>query len=146
MNSTQLANGFYLAWARGTTLYGRWATEHNLSYTELSVLYTLVKMGPTSQKTICDCYGLPKQTVNNCIREYIKLNYVRLEANENDKRVKKVILTKIGENFSQILLAPLFRIEEYICRNINSDKLAQAIETRELFNTIFEKEMEKEEQ
>lgn len=88
-------------------------------------------------------YGLPKQTVNSCIKDLKDKNYVLLQANPQDKREKIVTLTEPGILFSKDKLDSLFRIEEFICRNISSENFVQAIETRELFNTLFEKEMER---
>lgn len=135
---------FYTAWARGTGLYVQWASNHGMSYPELSVLYALVTKGPVTQKNICENYGLPKQTVNHCIRHFESQNHLRLEASIHDKREKRIILTEKGERHALNLLKPLFEIEAYISRNINSDQFVQAIETRELFNTLFEKAMKRE--
>lgn len=137
-------NDFYSSWTRGTALYVKWAANYGISYTELSVLYALITKGPITQKNISENYGLPKQTINHCIRDFESKNYLRLEPNKHDKREKDIILTEKGTSFAQNLLEPLFKIESYICRNISSDKFIQAIETRELFNMLFEKAMEKE--
>ena len=137
-------NDFYASWTRGTALYVKWAADHGISYTELSVLYALVTKGPATQKYISENYGLPKQTVNHCIRHFENEKYLRLEAGKYDKREKRVILTEEGEHFAKNLLDPLFEIEAYLCRNISPDKFIQAIETRELFNTLFEKAVKKE--
>lgn len=68
---------------------------------------------------------------------------IKLETSKKDKREKVIVLTDLGNKYCQNILSPLFEIEEYICRNISSDKFIQAIETRKLFNTLFEKEMER---
>lgn len=145
MKNRTLIGDFYYSWMRGTALYVKWAGEHGISYIELTVLYALMTNGPATQKNISEYYGLTKQTVNHCIRHMEGKGYIRLEKSREDGREKKVLLTDAGEEFARNMLAPLFHIEDYICRNISSDKLTQAIETRELFNTLFEKAMEKEE-
>lgn len=144
MSERKFASEFYSVWARGTALYVKWSADHGISYTELSVLYALVTKGTITQKAICDFYGLPKQTVNHCIQDFAREKYIRLESNEQDKREKNIILTETGETFARNTLESLFKIEEYICRNISPEKFMEAIETRELFNTLFEKEMKKE--
>lgn len=135
---------FYSSWTRGTALYVQWAANHGISYTELSVLYALAAKKPTTQKAISEHYGLPKQTVNHCIRDFQNKKYIKLEAGQKDKREKSIFFTEEGERFMLDILEPLFEIEAYICRNISTDKFAQAIETRELFNTLFEKAMQRE--
>lgn len=144
MSGKNLVNDFYSSWSRGTALYMKWAAEHGISYTELSVLYVLVTKGPCTQKYISEHCGLPKQTVNRCIHDFEKEDYLRLEAGKQDKREKSVILTEKGNCHAENILKPLFEIESYICRNISPRQLTQAIETRELFNTLFENAMKKE--
>lgn len=144
MVNKSFVNDFYSSWTRGTALYVKWAANHGISYAELSVLYTLVTKGSDTQKNISQNYGLPKQTVNHCIRYFENENYLRLETNKQDKREKSIFLTEKGESFARSILIPLFEIEAYICRNISADKFIQAIETRDLFNTLFEKAMKKE--
>lgn len=144
MDNNNFVNDFYSSWSRGTALYATWAANHGISYTELSVLYALVTSASVTQKFISENYGLPKQTVNHCIRQYEHENYLTLATSKQDKREKSISLTEKGERFAQSILTPLLEIESYICRNISSDKFKQAIETRELFNTLFEKAMKKE--
>lgn len=134
---------FYSVWAQGTALYGKWASSHGISYTELSILYALSYMGAVTQKTICELYGLPKQTVHNCISDFEKRGYIKSKINESDKREKIISFTDLGNEYCQSTLSPLFEIEEYICRNIDQTKFIQATETRKLFNTLFEREMER---
>lgn len=143
MNERSFAFDFYSVWAQGTALYGKWASTQGISYTELSILYALAYRGAATQKEICEFYGLPKQTVNNAIRNFEKERYVRLEASKKDKREKVIVFTELGTQYCQNLLSPLYKIEEYICRNISADRFIQAVETRKLFNTLFEKEMER---
>lgn len=144
MADKNFVHDFYSSWTRGTALYGKWAADNGISYTELSVLYALITKGSATQKNISELYGLPKQTVNHYVRHLQSENYLRLETSKHDKREKSIFLTEKGESFAQTILTPLFEIESYICRNISSDKFIQAIETRELFNTLFEKAMKKE--
>lgn len=144
MTDKNFVNDFYSSWTRGTALYVKWAANHGISYAELSVLYALVTKGSDTQKNISENYGLPKQTVNHCIRNFENESYLRLETSKQDKREKSIFLTEKGESFARNILTPLFEIEAYICRNISADKFMQAIETRELFNTLFEKAMKKE--
>lgn len=134
---------FYSVWAQGTALYVKWAAGQGISYTELSVLYALAAQGSATQKEICELYGLPKQTVNHCIRQYEKDNYIKLTASEQDRREKHIELTRAGELYCQNTLSSLYEIEDYISRNISPERFRQAAETRRLFNTLFEKEMER---
>lgn len=46
-------------------LYAAWSKEHEISYHELLVLYTIREQGFCTQKQICDSYLLPRQTINH---------------------------------------------------------------------------------
>lgn len=97
-----------------------------------------------TQKAISDYYGLPKQTIHNVIRNLQEEKDIVLMASEKDKREKSVTLTAAGKMHSEKMLAPLYHIEERVCRKIGREKLAQMIETSDLFHILFEKEMERE--
>ena len=62
------ASDFYSTYAHGTALYVRWAAERGISYQETIVLYSLHAENGITQKSVCDGYGLPKQTVNAVVR------------------------------------------------------------------------------
>ena len=48
-------------------IYSAWSAEHNISYHEMLVFYTIREKGYCIQKQICDSYLLPRQTMNNVI-------------------------------------------------------------------------------
>lgn len=138
------ASDIFSTWAQGTSLYVKWAASHGVNYYEMLIFYALDINGPMTQKAISDYYGLPKQTIHNVIRNLQEKNEIVLMANEKDKREKSVTLTAAGKMHSEKALAPLYHIEECVCKKIGQEKLVQMIETSDLFNILFEKEMERE--
>lgn len=134
---------FYSVWAQGTALYVRWANKHEISYPELMVLYALTTMGELTQKEICDGFGLLKQTVNTVVRELKKKGYVILESSKTDKREKLVVLTKEGKKYADERIEPLLRVEEKVYKRIGYERIKQSQETMEMFNILFEKEIER---
>ena len=144
MNERKYASDIYSSWAQGTYLYVKWAERHQINYYEMLVMYVLDTKGNLTQKAIGDYLGLPKQTINNVIRKWKAEGYAILKISEKDKREKQVELTEKGKYLAQKLLVPLYRAEEQVCKNIEEKMLVQMIETADLFNLLFRREMEKE--
>ncbi len=137
------ASDFYSTYAHGTALYVRWAAERGISYQETIVLYSLHAENGITQKSVCDGYGLPKQTVNAVVRSLKERGMITLQPAEKDRREKIMMLTPQGREYTEHMLGPLFEIEERVCRNIDEERFLRMTETMELFNLLFEKEMEK---
>lgn len=144
MNGKKCVHDYYSSWAQGNSLYMKWAAVHEIGYPELMVLYALHMKGSVTQMKICDSYGFPKQTVNSVIRSFKAQGYIALTVNPSDKREKLVTLTDGGKAHSEKALGPLLEVEERVCKRIGERKLCQMIETMELFNLLFRKEMERE--
>ena len=96
-----------------------------------------------TQKMICDCTGLTKQTVNSVIRTLKGEGYVVLSPGQGDKREKQVALTEKGAAYSREVLEPLHELERTVLARMGNGRVQQMINDITLFNTVFEKEMEK---
>lgn len=134
---------FWGTWGQANALYTRWADAHEINYYLLFVLYALDGQEAMTQKMICDCTGLTKQTVNSIVRSLKNEGYVILSPGMEDRREKQVALTEKGIAYSQEVLAPLHELERTVLTRMGSDRVAQMINDITLFNTVFEKEMEK---
>lgn len=134
---------FFSTWAQGTALYEEWADKNGIGSPELFVLYALYTRGELTQKEIGNSYGLLKQTVHTVIRSLRQKGYIILKQSEKDKREKFVSLTDSGMSYAKNILTPLLEMEERVYKNIGFDRLAQMQETMELFNILFEKELER---
>lgn len=130
-------------WGQANGLYSSWAASKNINYYLLFVLYALEGQEAMTQKKICTCTGLTKQTVNSVIRSLKENGYVRLAPGREDRREKQIILTEKGIAYSHELLAPLRELERRALRIMGSDRVRQMVEYMTLFNTVLEEEMEK---
>lgn len=130
-------------WGQANALYSLWSASKDVNYYLLFVLYTLDDQNSITQKKICTCTGLTKQTVNNVIRLLKKDGYVMLSPGINDRREKQVSLTEKGIAYSQELLTPLKELEQRVLSIMGNDRVKQMVDDISLYNTIFEKEMEK---
>lgn len=134
---------FWEAWGQANALYTRWADMHGVNYYLLFVLYALDGQQAMTQKKVCDCTGLTKQTVNSVIRSLKGEGYVLLSPGAEDRREKQVSLTEKGAAYSHELLAPLHKLEHTVLGIMGNSRVQQMVNTITLFNTVFEKEMEK---
>lgn len=134
---------FWESWGQANALYARWADDHGINYYLLFVLYALDGQQAMTQRKICDCTGLTKQTVNSVIRSLKGQGYVLLAPGQEDRREKQVALTEKGVAYSQGVLAPLHELERTVLALMGSKRVQQMIQNITLFNTVFEKEMEK---
>lgn len=134
---------FNSIWAQGTALYVQWANKHGIGYPKLMVLYALDTLENLTQKEIREGFGLLKQTVNTIIRDLKNKDYVILQPSKEDKREKLVILTETGKLYSHKIIEPLLEAEDHVYKKIGYERITQTMETMDLFNLLFEKEVER---
>ncbi len=132
---------FWEAWGRTNALYSLWASSRNVSYYQLFVLYALDGQQYTTQKKICECTGLTKQTVNGVVRMLKNKRYIELSSGCKDKREKQLTLTNSGIMYAKELLTPLYELERMIFEFMGDERVHWMIDSLELFNIIFQKEM-----
>ncbi len=123
-------------------LYSAWAASRNINYYLMLVLYTLDGQKSMTQKKICICTGLTKQTVNSVIRSLKEEGYVGLSRLRR-RREKQVKLTEKGIGYSADWLLP-YGTGSRALTIMGSDRVKQMVDNIALFNTIFGNEMEKE--
>ena len=73
---------FYFLWSQTNIIYSRWAEHLGVPYDTLITLYGLDIHGCMTQKSICDFYGFPKQTVSSLF-PYIKVSICILKLNKS---------------------------------------------------------------
>ena len=134
---------FWGIWGQANGLYSSWAASKNINYYLLLVLYTLEGQKAMTQKKICICTGLTKQTVNSVIRSLKEDGYVDLAPGIEDRREKQVTLTDKGIAYSNELVTPLRELEHRVFQVMGSDRVQQMADNIALFKTLLEKEMGK---
>lgn len=130
-------------WGQANGLYSSWAASKGINYYLLFVLYALEGQKAMTQKKICTCTGLTKQTVNSVIRSLKEEGYVELVPGSQDRREKQITLTEKGIAYSNELIMPLQELEQRVLRTMGSDRVRQMVDNITLYNTELEKEMEK---
>lgn len=142
----KMINKFWEVCGQSDSLYNRWANKHNINNVRLFVLYTLDRNESLTQKRISLYTGLAKQTVSSVIQALKKENIIILLPSINsDKREKLVVLTDKGKQYCKELLTPLYVVEERTFELMGEDRVKQMVDSINLFNTILDKEMRKNE-
>ncbi len=131
-------------WGQANGLYSSWAASKDINYYLLLVLYALEGQKTMTQKKICICTGMAKQTVNSVIRSLKEDGYIELSPGIEDRREKQITLTEKGIAYSRELITPLRELEHRALQIMGDDRVRQMVDNITLFNTVFEKEMEKE--
>ena len=131
-------------WGQANGLYSSWAASKNINYYLFFVLYALEGQKAMTQKKICMCTGLAKQTVNSVIRSLKEDGYVELASGCEDRREKQITLTRKGIAYCSELITPLREMERHALQIMGSDRAQQMVDDITLFNTLLEKEMGKE--
>lgn len=128
-------------WGQANGIYSSWAASKGINYYLFFVLYALDGQVAMTQKKICTCTGLTKQTVNSVIRSLKEEGYVELVPGLEDRREKRVTLTKKGTAYSSELITSLREMERRALEIMGSDRAQQMVENITLYNALLEKEM-----
>ena len=131
-------------WGQANEIYSSWAASKGINYYLLFVLYALEGQKAMTKKKICICTGLTKQTVNSVIRTLKEDGYIELASGCEDRREKQIILTEKGIAYSGELIASLREMEHRVLQIMGNDRAQQMLDDIALYNTLLEKEMEKE--
>ena len=125
--SLHLLNEINRAIIKFRGLYSHWSAEHQITYHELLVLYTVREYGFCTQKQICDCYLLPKQTMHNVISAMKKNGLLAYSEQYSSGREKALVLTKKGTDYFAPVIAALNTIEEQAVQRLGKEKLLTLI-------------------
>ncbi len=134
---------FYAIWAKGNALYARAASLLGVGYPELMVLYALKTGGEQTQKEMSTAFGMLKSTVSTVTRDLKRRGYVVLEASGGDRRERLVSLTESGRQYCDALIEPVLAMERNVHKILGEERLEQARELMELYNSLFQNELER---
>lgn len=134
---------YYAFWLGLNKLYDDWAKSHSMSFHSLFTLYAIWEnRSNCTQKTICEEWLMPKQTVNSVLKQFKDSGYIELLVNEKDKRNKLILLTKAGEAYAEEIISELFRLEEVVMQKMGKNNREAMTKNNALFLDLFKKEME----
>lgn len=132
---------FYTVWRETNAVYDDWAASHGLSTNETIILHALLEdERPCTQKSICQKWGCPKQTVNTILRNFEKLGYVQLSALQADKRNKEIVLTQTGRTYAEKTIGKLYQSEMHVINTMGEKKIAQLNSLMAQFSNCFKEQ------
>jgi DNA-binding MarR family transcriptional regulator len=104
-------------------LYRQWGLKNGALYGVTQVLYVLRFKEAATQKQICECCEIPKQTVNNVVKQLKDEGYIEFETTAEDKRQKLIRLTALGIDFAKRTLEPFFRLNLRVYERLGLDPI-----------------------
>ncbi len=122
-HTLQLLNDVNRAIIKFRGIYSAWSSEHNISYHEMLVFYTIREKGFCTQKQICDSYILPRQTMNNVITALRRDGILEISEEDSAGREKAFVLTEKGADYAQPLMDAMNTVESRAVELLGSEKL-----------------------
>lgn len=123
-------------------IYSAWSAEHNISYHEMLVFYTIREMGYCVQKQICDSYLLPRQTMNNVITALRKDGILTISEAFSMGREKAFVLTQKGNTYAKPFLDSLNTVESRAVELLGPEKLEALTELMLEYDQALQKALE----
>lgn len=139
-NGRQKFERFFAAWTAVDSVYDEYAKEMGITYTLLIVLdFLYYSEGDVTQTNICNASYCPKQTINSVISRLQRDGYVELRELPGDRRNKGVRLTEAGREYSERLLAQMWRAEVAATEMIDEETTESMIRGIEEYTRNFRK-------
>ncbi len=125
-------------WRNIDELYHQYALSMGLTRMSFVVLEAIYRLEDhVTQKEIVKLTHLPKQTVSVVMNTFLDQGYVEAKEDKDDRRKKRIRLTKKGAEFSRCVFEPIFRAEAEVLSTLDPTerKLINRI-VKELENTL----------
>ena len=119
-------------------IYSAWSKNHNISYNEMLVLYTIRDEGFCTQKQICDSYLLPRQTMNHVFLKMRKEGIIEIDPSRGIGKEKAFVLTDKGKTYSAPFLNSMNRVESHAAKIMGEKKIRQMTELVKEFDRALQ--------
>ena len=119
-------------------IYSAWSKNHNISYNEMLVLYTIRDEGFCTQKQMCDSYLLPRQTMNNVFLKMRKEGIIEIDSSRGIGKEKAFVLTDKGKTYSAPFLNSMNRVESHAAKIMGEKKIRQMTELVKEFDRALQ--------
>ena len=125
-------------------IYAAWSKQHEISYNEMLVFYTIRDEGFCTQKQICDSYLLPRQTMNHVFAKLCADGIIEASAAHSAGREKAFVLTERGRAYAEPLIESLNRMEEKAVALMGNEQLRAMKELVQTFDFALNAALEEE--
>ena len=123
-------------------IYAAWSKQHEISYNEMLVFYTIRDDGFCTQKQICDSYLLPRQTMNHVFAKLYTDGIIEISARYSVGREKAFVLTEHGRAYAGPLIESLNRMEEKAVALMGNEQLRAMKELVQSFDSALNAALE----
>lgn len=111
-----------------------------LSGTEYWAL-SMINEGVTTQYGICQRLTLSRQTVNSAFRQLRKKGLIRLEAMDDNLRVKQVYLTESGKALIEKEISHMHELEGEVWQMLEEDEKEELIRLLCKYKTLLSQKL-----
>ncbi len=121
--------------------YTQCARKHNLTTNELFVL-DIIWFNPEGcpQSYICERMSATKQTISAIIKKFLKLGYVTLTEDKNDRRNKIIRFTDNGYIYAEGIIPPVANAEISTMAELSKkENIAELVRLTTLFSDLMKK-------
>lgn len=98
--------------------------RYGMLRTEWRVLFHLGVYGAMSAKEICERSQIHKTKVSRAVQKLAERRFLSRERDENDRRVERLELTKLGKSAFKDLYQVAQDYDENFTRDLNSDEVS----------------------
>ena len=124
--------------------YTQCARRHNLTTNELFVL-DIIWFAPDGclQSYICERMSATKQTISAIIKKFLKLRYVTLTEDENDRRNKIIRFTDKGYEYVKKIIPPAANAEiDVMAELAEQEDIAELVRLTTIFSDLMKKKFD----
>ncbi|HIZ55631.1 MAG TPA: MarR family transcriptional regulator [Firmicutes bacterium] len=133
---------FNQAHKKMNVLYHNYAKSIGLSDSAFWLLYSLYEHGaPCTQKNLCEAWFYPPQTINTALKFLEGKGLISLAFVSGNKKNKRILFTKDGEELVQKKIAPLVRAEERSFERLNEDERENLLALTQKHIGLLEEEL-----
>ena len=125
-------------------IYAAWSKQHEISYNEMLVFYSIRDDGFCTQKQICDSYLLPRQTMNHVFAKLYADGIIEISSAHSIGREKAFVLTEQGRAYAAPLIESLNRMEEKAVALMGNEQLHAMKELVQTFDYALSAALEEE--
>lgn len=120
---------YYRTEKEWTGIYRKYAAKTGMPESRFQIMYSVyVSGGGITQTEICDCWNVPLQTINTCLKQMEKEGVIALYVDESNRRRKRVGFTEKGEKIAVDLVEPIVQAENAAFSALDSDEQAKLLE------------------
>ena len=130
-----------MVWSKINGYYNQWMQENNIKGFQGQILLALLVDNDMTQKEISEKFQMPKQSVNNVIRDLEKKEFVRLEQSTDDNRKKIVTLTTKGREYAENAIAPFSNLDKKVFKRMGKEAFQTLMDGLNAYENALKEEI-----